>query len=149
MKLRILFVVGVIISSGCAQTLFVKRNGDCEEVYGRDATQSIYLDSGRIGELSAMSYHTGRPLDMVTLVIGSELRNIGVDSISLIASPGDGVYSGCTRAEQTRRKCFLKNSQHSAANAELFFTTTTEVVDWQVLRDVQNYWDSIASCVPN
>jgi len=146
MNLQILMVTVVLFISGCTQTVFVNRSDDCTEIYGRGATQSMHLDSERIGDLRASNHHTGGPPDTVLLEIGPELGDIGVEYMSLTKSWGDGVFSGCAMDDQNQRTCFVKNSQHAAGRMMLNFRATTDAESWQVLRDVQDFWDSIANC---
>jgi hypothetical protein len=145
---RLLLVTAFLATAGCTQLLFAVPQGDCTEVHGRHGTQAILLDSTSISQSRASSHHGG-PVDMVPLIIGPELNSIGAKNVQLRAASGDTVYSACAGYDGESRMCFLRNPQLLAADAELFFVVATKVADWEVLRDIQEYWDLIASCDPN
>jgi len=144
---RLSLSVTMLAAAGCTQLLFAVRQGDCTEIRGRDGLQAVLLDSSRVGELRAASLHGG-PLDMVPLIVGPELNAIGVKEMQLMAAAGDSAFSAC--AEQNElRMCRLRNPQLLVAGTELFFRVQTTGTDWQVMRDVEAYWNSISACDPD
>ena len=133
---------------GCVQTLFVDKGVDCAEVFGRNATQAVYLDSAWAGDLYSSNHHTGRPLDSLALQVSPELMDLGVDAIWLRPGNGQDTHSFCMTGKIQWRTCMLRNAQHADARLALMFTVTTSAEDAEVLRAVQKYWNTIANCRP-
>ena len=145
---RLSLLATLLAAAGCTQLLFAVRQGDCTEIRGRDGMQAVLLDSSRIGALRAASHHGG-PLDTVPLIVGPELDAIGVKEMQLMAAAGDSVFSACAEQTQELRMCRLRNPQLLAADTELLFRVQTTAADWQLMRDVEAYWNSISGCDPN
>ena len=143
-RCRFLLVPFLLTCAGCTQLLFVERYGECAEVYGRNATQPIYLDSDRVGKLWSRNHHTGRPLSLALIDVGSELRDIGVENITITADPLMGEFSGCAQIADGERFCALSNQRLVAAGTTLEIGVRSDIETWQILRATEEYIDRIS-----
>jgi len=145
-KNQLLFLLLLFASSGCTQHLFVDRYDGCAEIYGQAATQSIFVDSKAVGNLRATNHHSGRPLDVVSIIAQPELLDTGIHDIVIEASSGKDELSGCVEVNDGMRLCMLRNEKLSAAGVTLRFGANTNLESWQQLRDAEKFIDSISDC---
>lgn len=123
----------------------MERSGDCAQVYGKDASQPIYLDSNLVGNLRSKNHHTGRPLDMALIEVSAELRDIGIENIVITGNAWTGDYTGCTEIAEGRRFCVISNQELLAADTTLEFGVSSDVETWRVLRDAEEYMNQISA----
>lgn len=141
---RFLLVPFLLAGAGCTQLLFVERYGECAEIYGHNATQPIYLDSDRVGKLRSRNHHTGRPLNLVLIDAGSDLRGIGIENITITADSLIGDFSGCAEIADGERFCALSNQRLVMAGTTLEFGVRSEMETWRILRATEEYFDRIS-----